>query len=181
MNRALLLDRDGVINKEINYLYRTEDVEFIDGIFETCAFFEKRRFLIIVITNQAGIARGYYTVEDFVKLSDWMKSEFNRRGIALSATYFCPYHPTEGVGQYRQESFDRKPNPGMIFRARDDFALNLPGSILVGDKESDIEAGLNAGVGTNVLVKSGHPLSGPSRARVIIDSIKDLPEALNLA
>jgi len=181
MNRALLLDRDGVINKEIQYLYRIEDVEFIDGIFETCRFFQQLGFLLIVITNQAGIARGKYTVNDFHKLNDWMVKEFQRRGVRLSKTYFCPFHPTEGIGIYRQESFDRKPNPGMIFKARDDFNLNLQHSILVGDKESDIEAGSNAGVGTNVLVKSGHPVSGTTKASVIIDSIKDLPTALNLA
>lgn len=180
MNRALLLDRDGVINKEINYLYRVEDVEFIDGIFEACLFFQLRGFLLIVITNQAGIARGKYTVDDFHKLNDWMVNEFQRRGIQISKTYFCPYHPTEGIGIYRQESFDRKPNPGMIFKARDEFELSLKDSILVGDKASDIEAGINAGVGANVLVKSGHQISGTSKANAIIDSIKDLPKALNL-
>jgi len=181
MNKALLLDRDGVINKEINYLYRIEDVEFIDGIFETCRFFQQLGFLLIVITNQAGIARGKYTVDDFNKLNDWMLNEFQQRGVAISKTYYCPYHPTEGIGHYRKDSYDRKPNPGMILKARDDFHLNLQDSILVGDKEDDIEAGVNAGVGTNVLVKSGHPVFGPSKADVIIDSIKELPKALNFA
>ncbi len=181
MNKALLLDRDGVINKEINYLHRVKDVEFIDGVFETCRFFQQRGFLLIVITNQAGIARGFYTEEDFKRLNDWMVGEFQRRSVKISKTYYCPYHPTEGVGTYRQESFDRKPNPGMIFKARADFNLNLQESILVGDKESDIEAGVLAGVGTNVLVKSGHAVSGVSKANVIIDSIQDLPTALRLA
>jgi D-glycero-D-manno-heptose 1,7-bisphosphate phosphatase len=180
MNKALLLDRDGVINKEINYLHRIEDVEFIEGVFETCRFFQQRGFLLIVITNQAGIARGFYTEKDFEKLNDWMVGEFQRHGVEIVKTYYCPYHPTEGVGPYRKESFDRKPNPGMLIKARADFNLNLQASILVGDKESDIEAGLHAGVGTNVLVKSGHAISGASRAQVIIDSIQDLPTALRL-
>jgi D-glycero-D-manno-heptose 1,7-bisphosphate phosphatase len=180
MNRALLLDRDGVINQEINYLFRIEDFDFIDGVFETCRFFQQLGFLIIVITNQAGIARGKYTEADFHKLDEWMVHQFQQRNVEISRTYFCPYHPTEGVGRYKRESPDRKPNPGMILKARDDFNLNLQESILVGDKESDIEAGVRAGVGTIVLAKSGHPISGPTQASVIIDSIRDLPKALNL-
>lgn len=179
MNRALFLDRDGVINKEINYLYRIEDVEFIDGVFETGRLFQSLGFLLIVITNQAGIARGLYTVDDFFRLNDWMMNEFKIRGVHISKTYYCPFHPTEGIGEYRKESYDRKPNPGMILKARDEFNLNLPASILVGDQESDIEAGINAGVGTNVLVKSGHPVSGPSKANLILESIQDLPKALS--
>jgi len=180
MNKALFLDRDGVINKEIEYLYRIEDVEFIDGIFETCRFFQQRDFLLVVITNQAGIARGKYSVEDFNKLNDWMLNEFRRCGVEILKTYYSPYHPTAGIGPFRKDSFDRKPNPGMILKARDDFELSLRDSILVGDKESDIVAGINAGVGTNVLVKSGLPISELSKADFIIESIKDLPVAIHL-
>ncbi len=178
MNKALLLDRDGVINREIEYLHRIEDVEFIDGVFETCRFFAERGFLIIVITNQAGIARGYYTEADFQRLTDWMSKQFRRQGVTVSATYYCPYHPTEGQPGYRHDSFDRKPNPGMILRARDDFDLDLGQCILVGDKEIDIEAGKRAGVGINVLVRSGHPLTRPTQADVIVDSIRELPQAV---
>jgi D-glycero-D-manno-heptose 1,7-bisphosphate phosphatase len=181
MNKALLLDRDGVINKEINYLYKIADVEFIDGIFEACNFFQKKGYLIIVTTNQAGIARGIFTEDDFNKLNNWMLTEFQCRGVEIAKTYYCPYHPTEGIGQYRKDSYDRKPNPGMIFKAREDFDLNLRDSILVGDKESDVAAGINAGVGTNVLVKSGHAIGSVTKANLIIDSVKDLPRALKLA
>jgi len=173
------LDRDGVINKEINYLHKIADVEFIDGIFETGDFFQKRGYVIIVTTNQAGIARGLYTENDFFILNDWMVQEFQKRGVRIAKTYYCPYHPTEGIGQYRKDSYDRKPNPGMIFKAREDFDLDLQGSILVGDKESDIDAGINAGVGTNVLVKSA--VGAVTKADLIIDSVKDLPRALKLA
>ena len=175
------MDRDGVINKEINYLHKIADVEFIDGIFETCDFFQKRGYVIIVTTNQAGIARGLYTENDFFILNDWMVHEFQKRGVQIAKTYYCPFHPTEGIGQYRKDSYDRKPNPGLIFKAREDFDLNLQAAILVGDKESDIEAGVNAGVGTNVLVKSGHAIGAVTKADLIIDSIKDLPRALQLA
>ncbi|MCG8605302.1 HAD family hydrolase [bacterium] len=180
MNKALLLDRDGVINKEINYLHRIGDFEFIDGVFETCRIFQERQYLLIVITNQAGIGRGYYTEEDFWKLTEWMTAQFQANGVEISKTYFCPFHPTEGVGRYRKDSFDRKPKPGMILKARDDFDLNLDACILIGDKESDIQAGFEAGVGTKVLVKSGHAVQGNSQADFIIDSVKQLPDAFGL-
>ena len=181
MNKALLLDRDGVINKEINYLHRIEDVEFIDGVFEACRIFQQHDYLLIVITNQAGIARGYYTEEDFQRLNTWMLERFREHGVEIARTYYCPFHPTEGKGTYKRDSFDRKPNPGMILQARDEFNLELDACILVGDKESDIEAGIRAGVGTNVLVRSGHPVGKSTRADLVVDSLKALPKTLNLA
>ncbi len=145
--KALFLDRDGVINIEKNYVWRVEDFEFLPGIFELCALAQGLGFLPIVITNQAGIARGYYTEADFQRLNEWMLGEFRVRGIEIGYVYHCPYHPTAGIGEYRRESFDRKPNPGMILKARRDFGLDLSRSVLVGDKDSDIEAGRAAAVG----------------------------------
>lgn len=150
MPRALFLDRDGVINVEKNYVYRIEDFEFIDGIFELGVRAGRRGFKLIVITNQAGIARGYYTVDDYERVTEWMLGEFATKGVHIERVYYCPFHPTAGIGEYKRESFDRKPNPGMILRARDEFGLDLAGSVLVGDKDSDIEAGRAAGVGYNV-------------------------------
>jgi len=181
MNKALLLDRDGVINKEVNYLHRIEDVEFIDEIFEACKYFMDKGYLIIVVSNQAGIARGYYSEEDFFKLSDWMINEFKKHQVEISKIYFCPYHPIEGEGKYKKESFDRKPNPGMILKARDEFTLNLPTCILVGDKESDIEAGINAGVGTNILLKSCYKADDSTKADLVIDSIMALTTVLSIS
>ncbi len=180
MNKALLLDRDGVINKEINYLHRIEDFEFCDGIFETSKAIMNNGYLIIVVTNQAGIGRGYYTEEDFWRATEWMVNEFKKHDVIITKTYHCPYHPTEGVGHYKKVSIDRKPEPGMIFKARDEFNLDLQASILVGDKESDIAAGKNAGVGTNVLVRGSHEILDESKADIIIDSVQELPEALNI-
>jgi D-glycero-D-manno-heptose 1,7-bisphosphate phosphatase len=157
-NRAVFLDRDGVINVEKNYVHRIEDFEFIDGIFELCAEAQRMGYKLIVITNQAGIGRGYYTVADFERLTEWMVGQFAARGITIDRVYYCPYHPTEGIGGYRRESFDRKPNPGMILRAREEFALDLARSILVGDRESDIEAGATAGIGRNLRVPLVLPL-----------------------
>lgn len=152
--KALFLDRDGVINVEKNHVYRIEDFEFLPGIFDLCTIAQQRGFLLVVITNQAGIGRGYYSEADFNRLTDWMLEEFQAHDIKIDRVYHCPYHPTAGIGEYRQESFDRKPNPGMILKARQEFNLNLSQSVLIGDKNSDIEAGRAAGVG--YLVKLAH-------------------------
>ena len=157
--RALFLDRDGVINVEKNYVYRIEDFELITGILDLCTCAQTSGFRIIIITNQAGIARGYYTVEDYEKLTAWMLELLTRHGIHISQVYFCPYHPTAGIGKYRQDSVDRKPKPGMILKGRDEFSLDLSQSVLVGDKDSDIQAGLSAGVGYNRLLSTASNVS----------------------
>ena len=149
-NKALFLDRDGVINVDRGYVGRIEQFEFIPGIFELCLTAQRLGLLPIVVTNQAGIARGFYSERDFQSLTDWMLGEFRCRGIDVGRVYHCPYHPTAGIGDYRRESFDRKPNPGMLLRARDDFALDLAGSVLIGDRDSDIAAGRAAGVRFNL-------------------------------
>lgn len=153
MNKALFLDRDGVINKEKNYLYKIEDFEFIDGVFETCKYFQEKGYLIIIITNQAGIARGKYTEDDYEILTNWMIKEFEKNDIQISKVYHCPHHP-----DFSGECECRKPNPGMILEAKKDFDIDLSQSILVGDKNSDIEAGINAGVEMKYLVETGHKI-----------------------
>jgi len=180
MNKALILDRDGVINKEINYLHRSEDVEFVEGIFEMCKLFFDQGYTIVVVSNQAGIGRGYYSEDDFLKLTRWMTDQFATNGVNLSKVYYCPYHPTDGVGHYKKDSFDRKPKPGMILKARDEFDLDLALSILIGDKLSDIEAGINAGVGTNVLLGRSE-MMGTVKPDVVINSLNELPKVLKLA
>ena len=145
--KALFLDRDGVINVEKNYVYLIDDFEFLPGIFELCTSARDLGFALIVVTNQAGIGRGYYSEADYRRLTDWMLEQFRVRGCPLDRVYHCPYHPTAGIGDYRRESLDRKPNPGMILRARDDFNLDLSRCMLLGDKDSDMEAGRAAGVG----------------------------------
>lgn len=177
MRKALFLDRDGVINKEIGYLYRIEEFKFICGVFETCRFFQKAGYLLVVITNQAGIARGYYSEEDFHRLTYWMIQQFANQGIYIAKTYYSPNHPTQGIGKYRRDCQDRKPRPGMFFRAQREWEIDLSQSIIVGDKESDIQAGLAANIGLKVLVRSGHRLDdeNATQADAIVDSIRYLP------
>lgn len=139
--KALFLDRDGVINIEKNYLYKAEDFEFIDGVFELCKHFQSLGFIIIVITNQSGIARGYYSENDFLKLSSWMVDEFKKQGITISRVYHCPHHP-----DFSGECECRKPKNGMVLKAQKDFDIDLKSSVLVGDSESDIEAAISSNI-----------------------------------
>jgi len=145
---ALFLDRDGVINIDHGYVHRSVDVEFLDGIFELVAEAKRAGYLVVVITNQAGIGRGYYSEADFQALMDWMKSKFVEHGGQIDAVYFCPYHPEHGVGEYRRDSDCRKPAPGMFLKAQSELNIDMERSILIGDKSSDMAAGLAAGVGT---------------------------------
>ena len=169
MNKALFLDRDGVVNKEKNYLYKIEDFEFIDGVFETCRYFQDRGYLIIIITNQAGIARGKYTEKNYQVLTKWMIREFDKENIKISKVYHCPHHP-----DFSGECECRKPKPKMILDAQKEFDIDLENSILVGDKNSDIEAGINAGVKLNYLITTGHKISENKFGVDILENLTSL-------
>jgi D-glycero-D-manno-heptose 1,7-bisphosphate phosphatase len=159
MPRAgLLLDRDGVINEDAGYLHRIEDCRFIDGVFEMVRAFADRGFAVAIVTNQSGIGRGLYGVEEFEHLMAWMRGEFGRRGARIDAVYHCPDHPTEGIGEYRRENAWRKPGPGMLLQAAADLKLDFARSWSIGDRMSDIAAGKAAGVG--MLVRLDREVSG---------------------
>ncbi len=151
---ALFLDRDGVINVDKNYVHRVEDCEFVDGIFELCRKAKEMGYKLIVVTNQAGIAKGYYTEQDYAALMNYMKGEFEKQNCPLDDVFYCPFHK-DGLGEYRRDSEDRKPNPGMILKAAARHGLDLGSSVLIGDKKSDVEAGRRAGVGTLIRVTIG--------------------------
>jgi D-glycero-D-manno-heptose 1,7-bisphosphate phosphatase len=143
---ALFLDRDGVINEEVNYLYRWEECLFIEGIAELIATANELGYFTCVITNQAGIGRGMYTEDDFHLLMKHMTDALLEQGARIDAIYFSPYHPEYGLGRYKQESECRKPNPGMLLRAAQEHGIDLSRSLLIGDRCSDIQAGAAAGV-----------------------------------
>lgn len=155
--RAVLLDRDGVINLDHGYVHHPDNFEFIDGIFEVARAAHARGYKLIVITNQAGIARGYYSEQQFYQLTAWMCNEFLNAGAPIDKVYFSPFHPTEGLGEYKKDDFSRKPNPGMLLQAQQELNLDLCKSILIGDKASDIQAGITAGVGLNILFTQKQP------------------------
>ena len=145
---ALFLDRDGVINVDHGYVHTPERFDFIDGIFEVVAAANRAGYLVVVVTNQAGIGRGYYSEAQFHVLTDWMKARFAERGLSIDAVYFCPHHPEHGIGEYGRECDCRKPSPGMLLQAERELRIDMARSIFIGDKLSDMAAGRAAGVST---------------------------------
>lgn len=144
MRRALFLDRDGVINQDNNYVIRKEDIVFLDGIFDLVRCANLKKYLVIVVTNQAGIGRGFYSEKDFLNLTKWMQEQFISRQAKIDHFYFSPFHPIYGKGKYKKDSELRKPNPGMFFKAKDDFDIDLLNSFMIGDRETDLIAAKRA-------------------------------------
>lgn len=152
--KVLFLDRDGIINVDHGYVHKIEDFDFTDGIFDVCHHAIELGYSIIIITNQAGIARGYYSIAQFELLTSWMKEQFNAQGIKITDVYYCPHHPEQGVNHYVQACTCRKPQPGMILTAQTKYNISLKDSIFIGDKFSDIQAAEAAGVKTKILLDS---------------------------
>ena len=154
-NRAIFLDRDGTINEEVGYIERLDRLVIIPAAFEAIRLINLNGFKAVVVTNQAGIAKGLFN-EAFVMQTNERLQEFLRqKGAAIDAFYFCPHHPTEGVPPYRQVCDCRKPAPGMLLRAARDLNINLTLSYLVGDRYIDMIAARRAGV-KGILVKTGY-------------------------
>lgn len=160
-NKALFLDRDGVINIDHGHVFQKEKFDFIDGIFELCMRAQELGYLLIVVTNQAGIAKGYYTQEQFLELTGWIENEFKKRGIKITKTFYCPYHLEGKLEKYRKDHEDRKPSPGMILKAIEEFNIDPEMSLIIGDKETDMQAGNAAKISKKFLVTQNNlpPLS----------------------
>lgn len=152
---ALFLDKDGVINVNHGYVCTPERTDFIDGIFELCRASARHGFLNVVVTNQAGIARGYYSERQFLAYMDWVCDEFREHGAQLDAVYYCPHHPVHGLGEYLRDCECRKPKPGMLLAAQRDLDLDLAGSMLLGDSASDAAAAAGAGIGRIFILGTG--------------------------
>ena len=170
--KTIFLDRDGVVNKEVRYLYKLSDFEFIDGIFDACLYFQKLGYEIIIISNQSGIARGYYNENDYRKLTEWMLGQFNDNGINILDTFYCPHDPASLCEC-------RKPKPGMFIEAKDKYNISMKDSWMIGDSESDIKAANAAGISKTILVRSGHLVDeSNSNSKFTIDSIKQSKEVI---
>ena len=166
--KTIFLDRDGVINKEVNYLHKIDDFEFIEGIFEACDYLQSIGYSIIIVTNQSGIARNYYKDEDFNILTDWMIAEFKKNNIDILDIYYCPHGPNSKCNC-------RKPKPGLLLEAKIQHNIDMKNSWMIGDKEDDIQAAMYAGIKNTVLVRSGHNVDeSNSKAMFFLDSIKDI-------
>ena len=154
-HRAVFLDRDGVINVDRHYLHRTEDFEFIAGVPQALHRLQRAGWKLVVVTNQSGIARGYYTEDDYQRLTRHMQALLAKGGVTLNAVLHCPHLPDGPVAAYRVACECRKPAAGMLLQAARQLNLDLPRSVMVGDKGSDLQAGRNAGVERCLLVRSG--------------------------
>lgn len=157
---ALFLDRDGVVNREVGYLSNFRELEFIPGIFELTRKAQAMGYKLIIVTNQAGIARNLYTEEEFHGLMHWMTAHFASALVQLDGYYYCPHHPEHGIGKYRVDCPERKPQPGMFLRASHEHGIDLAESLLIGDRCSDIRAGASAGVGKLVLLEGTEDSAG---------------------
>jgi len=170
--KTVFLDRDGVINKEVGYLHKIQDFEFIDGVFEACLYFQSLNYQIIIVTNQSGIGRGYYDEDTFHVVNNWMLNQFKDQGVNILDVFFCPHAPEANCNC-------RKPKPGMFNQANDKYSIDTKKSWMIGDKEADIQAANSAGIQNTVLVKSGHDIDETnSNAKFILDSIKQAKEVI---
>ncbi|MEI9981066.1 MAG: HAD family hydrolase [Edaphobacter sp.] len=171
--RALFLDRDGVVNEEVGYLHRAEEVRFVEGIFSLCRTAAGLGYRLIVVTNQAGIARGYYSEADFEVLMEFMRTEMRAERVELDAVYYCPFHPEHGVGKYKREHEDRKPGTGMLRRGARELGVELSESVLVGDRCSDVAAANGAGL-RQAFLMSGTELKECGGEFVAVDSLAEV-------
>lgn len=160
LRKAAFLDRDGVINKDKAYVHRWEDFEFVPGAIEGMRKLQDSGYTLVIVTNQSGLARGYYSEEDYLQLTQELRQYLASHGVQLAGVYHCPHHPKGTVPPISIECNCRKPAPGMLIKAASELCLSLPDSILIGDKPSDIEAARAAGVGRAYLVESENPESG---------------------
>lgn len=153
--RAVFLDRDGTINVEREYLYRVEDFQFIEGAPYAIKRLRDAGYLVVVVTNQSGVARGYYTLDDVAALHRYIQQQLAEIGTAIDAFYTCPHHPSAGRGELRQACDCRKGSPGMLLQAAAELDIDLARSFMIGDKRVDIEAGRRAGC-TPLMVLTGY-------------------------
>lgn len=177
---AIFLDRDGTLNVDHGYVSDIDHFQFIDGAIEALRLLKQRGFLLVLVTNQSGIARGYFSEDDFLQLTEWMDWSLADRGVDLDGIYYCPHHPQATVDAWRQTCNCRKPQPGMLLEAQQALGIDMARSVMVGDRLADIDAGWAAGVGTTVLVRTGKPLDEATiaSASYVIDSLAELPTLL---
>ncbi|MBJ7223620.1 MULTISPECIES: D-glycero-beta-D-manno-heptose 1,7-bisphosphate 7-phosphatase [unclassified Brenneria] len=175
---AVFLDRDGTINIDHGYVHEIDQFQFIEGVIDGMRELKNMGFALVLVTNQSGIARGKFTEDQFMQLTEWMDWSLADRGVDLDGIYFCPHHPDQGSEEYRQVCDCRKPEPGMLLSAQRHLNIDMAASYMVGDKVEDMQAAVAAGVGTKILVRTGKPITelGESLADGIINSLAELPQ-----
>lgn len=176
-NRVVFLDRDGTLNHDVGYTYKVEGLRLLNNVVEGLRLISEMGFRLIVTANQSGIARGYFTVQEMETFDEHMIDILKSYSIIIDGIYYCPYHPTEGIGPLRRDSAYRKPRPGMLIQAAKDHNIDLRSSYAIGDKKSDILAGQAAGC-TTILVMTGAAGTGEPELTAVPDYVaQDLLDA----
>lgn len=176
-HRAVFLDRDGTINQEKEYLHRPEEFEFIPGAPEAIGMLKDAGYLVVVVTNQSGVARGYYAEADVELIHRHMDELLAAHGVSINGYYYCPHHPENGIDGYMADCDCRKPLPGMLLKAASEMDIDLAASWMVGDKLADIEAGMGAGCST-ALVLTGY---GAAQVRLLPEGVPVHADLLSAA
>ncbi|MDU8925277.1 D-glycero-beta-D-manno-heptose 1,7-bisphosphate 7-phosphatase [Pasteurellaceae bacterium LIM206] len=179
MKKAVFLDRDGTLNIDHGYVHEIDQFQFIEGSIEALKTLKEMGYLLVLVTNQSGIARGYFSEDEFLQLTEWMDWSLADRGVDLDGIYYCPHHP-EGKGEYRQDCDCRKPKAGMLLQAIKELGIDPARSVMVGDKLEDLQAAATANVKYKVLVRTGKTVTceGEQFADCVLDSIADLPRVI---
>ncbi len=178
MTRAVFLDRDGTIIEDVGYPHERSQIRFLPGAGEAIRQLNEYGFKVIIVTNQAGVARGYFSEEAVKEINKYIQDSLAEQGAVIDMVYYCPHHIDGVIEEYRKACYCRKPNPGMIEEAVRDFDIDIGSSFLIGDHLSDVEAGVRAGCGTVLLVREESHTSG-KEAEVVPDHIApDLSEAV---
>lgn len=183
MRKAIFLDRDGTLNIEKEYLYQEKDLELEEGTIEALQILRDLGYLLLVVTNQSGVARGYYSEEDLISFHEAFQRKLMEQGQKIDKFYYCPHHPEKGIGKYKQDCNCRKPNPGMLEQGIQEFDIDRESSFMVGDKIADVQAGARAAL-TPILVRTGYgkqeETKGLEGELVVFDNLlafaKDLKE-----
>lgn len=144
--RLVILDRDGVLNVDTGYPFEPSQIVWSEGVFAALRLLREAGFITVVATNQSGVARGFFSEQDVINLHSWMSDRILEEGGCIERFYFCPFHPEADVSQYRQDSFDRKPQPGMLMKAMTEYEVTVHHTVMIGDRNTDMEAAAAAGV-----------------------------------
>jgi D,D-heptose 1,7-bisphosphate phosphatase len=180
MNKAVFLDRDGTLNIDYGYVHKIDDFHFIEGSIEALKKLKEMGYLLVLVTNQSGIARGYFSEQEFLQLTEWMDWSLADRGVDLDGIYYCPHHPEAKLAEFKQDCDCRKPKSGMLLQAIEELNIDPARSIMIGDKIEDLFAGQGAKIRTNILVRTGKEVTAKEEdeADYILDSIADLPSLI---
>ena len=178
MLKVAFLDRDGVINIDYGHVYKKESFIFIEDAIDAMKLLNANQFKIIIVTNQAGIAKGLYTEDDYNKLTIWYLKFLKEKGIEVLDVFFCPYHIDSKIKKYKKDSFNRKPNPGMFLEAMNKYAIDKVNSFTVGDNFSDIKASKKSGIKNNYLINKGPIEDCDYRNINIVSNLKEAVECV---